>query len=549
MTQSKASLCALLVAMGVGVASAKAAPLPADGRPESPVPTATSDGEAAFVASVHDHVHHRWTDNFLRLVGEKLPVSDPLNAPGLAAEVDLAIGPDGQLVSMQTTRSSGFQGFDSAVGDVLHDAVPFPKPPQEVQSDDGNAHLHWLFARDQRRCSGVGVVHLYDPIAIVLPKLLAAGRRDEALRRIAMARQSGLPAAAEFDAWALSWSKVAVRDPHAPLALVKAMAVRGDADALAVLKQAARRPEVAADAGAALVALKVAVCPLVKDALESADPAAQEAAAQALSSAADPACAGGLVKLLQNRAAKPEARTAAATALGGIDDDAAKKALSESAKGDKPIVQAAAMLAGVRPGSGRIKVIAMERTLRDPSPELRAASAAGVVRAGGDTNLADLYVLFKDSDPRPALAALRELERLRTDESTKLIARLAHRPQLDVERAAADILIRRGERDSWSALKAYLDPSADVSMRGRALALADDTTLRGLVGDPALGLWAYRARLLRGERDKAIDCIIAAAPKTTVSTFGLAMADWLAHMPAPAAKPAPPTTTAAKTTP
>ena len=72
----------------------------------------------------------------------------------------------------------------------------------------------------------------------------------------------------------------------------------------------------------------------------------------------------------------------------------------------------------------------MEKYLRDPAPEMRAAAAAGVVRAGGSANLDDLYVLFKDNDPRPALAALRELERVPSDEATKLIARLAQRPQL-----------------------------------------------------------------------------------------------------------------------
>ena len=41
---------------------------------------------------------------------------------------------------------------------------------------------------------------------------------------------------------------------------------------------------------------------------------------------------------------------------------------------------------------------------------MRAAAAAGVVRAGGDTNLDDLYVLFKDTDPRPAAGGAAELD-------------------------------------------------------------------------------------------------------------------------------------------
>ena len=93
------------------------------------------------------------------------------------------------------------------------------------------------------------------------------------------------------------------------------------------------------------------------------------------------------------------------------------------------------MLAQIHPGAGRRAVIAMEVYIRDPAPDLRAAAAAGVVRAGGDANLADLYVLFKENDARPALAALRELRNLHTEESTKLVARLVHRPQLEVAQA------------------------------------------------------------------------------------------------------------------
>src|SRR5262249_18611598 len=149
-------------------------------------------------------------------------------------------------------------------------------------------------------------------------------------------------------------------------------------------------------------------------------------------SAGEAECIPGLVALLGNAKARPEARAAAAVALGNIEDPAAKKALADAAKETNPTVHGAAMLAQIRPGAGRRAVIAMEVYIRDPAPDLRAAAAAGVVRAGGDTNLADLYVLFKETDARPALASLRELRNLRTEESTKLVARLAHRPQLEV---------------------------------------------------------------------------------------------------------------------
>jgi hypothetical protein len=206
------------------------------------------------------------------------------------------------------------------------------------------------------------------------------------------------------------------------------------------------------------------------------------------------------------------------------------------------------LLAQIRPGAGRAKVIAMETMLRDPSPDLRAAAAAGVVRAGGDANLDDLYVLFKDNDPRPALAALRELERLPSDEATKLIARLARRPQPAVQHAAAELLIRRAARDYYATLRPYLEAKADPELRAMALVAADEATLAAAAADPALGFAAYRARLARGERDQAADWFIAHGKALTPADQSNAMTDWIvsADVPPPPS-PATSKTTAAKT--
>ncbi len=396
------------------VPRATAATLPADRLPELPLALPPPGPEATYLGILHAHIHRRWTDNFLRLVGEKLELNNPLNVPDRTAEVDLVISGDGQLLSSTISRSSGFPGFDDAIIEIVRDAVPYPKPPIEVRSDDDNLRLHWLFARDQRRCSGVRVTRTYDPVETALPKLLHQGRRDEALNRVAVARGNGVHIEPQLTLLALDWIKSALHQPYATVAMARILGARGDADAIRWLTLAVRRPELAADAGAALAALKVPVCPLVKGAFDSQNWADHQPAALALATAGETACIPGLTTLLANAKARPEARAAAAIALGNIDDATAKKALAEAAKDTNPMVHGAAMLAQIRPGAGRRAVIAMEVFLRDPSPDLRAAAAAGVVRAGGDTNLADLYVLFKDSDPRPALAALRELERLNT---------------------------------------------------------------------------------------------------------------------------------------
>jgi TonB family protein len=534
-----------VLALAVTVVARRAAAdtIAADKLPEPPVVN-TGLPESTYLPTLHAHVHRRWTDNFLRLVGEKLPSTDALNDPSRTAEVELVIGADGQLPSVAITRSSGVKSFDDAVLEVLRDAIPYPAPPVSARSDDDRAHVRWTFARDQRRCSSLNVLRSYEPVDVVMPKLLRAGYRDEALRRIAMARGSGVTVDAPFTLLAGDWIKAALREPWATVKMARVLAARGDQAAIEWLKNAVRRPEAAAEAGAALVAVKAPLCPLLKGWFETESWTDHKTAAAALTTSSDPACAPGLAKVLLNDNANVETRVAAATGLGAIDDPAAKKALAEASQADNATVRAAAMLAQIRPGAGRAKVIAMEAFLRDPKPDVRAAAAAGVVRAGGDANLADLYVLFKDDDPRPALAALRELAQLPSEESTKLIARLARRPQPAVRKLATEILSRRKGSEAQAALKPYLDAKADAELRAHALVTADEPTLQAAAVDPQLGLGVFRARLARGEKDQAVDWFITHRNRLSPADQAAAMGEWLS-LAAPVAAPAAPAATAA----
>lgn len=522
---------AVVVAVVVPLRRAEADPIAADKLPETALLVAdgTAAAERDYMRALHAHIHGRWADNFLRLAAEKLPPINPLNQPGLTAEADIVVSGDGQLISARVTRGSGFVGFDDAILEVLRDAVPFPKPPTAVRSDDDRLHAHWTFARDQRRCAGVAVLHTYDPIEVALPKLLRAGRRDEALKRVAMTRGAGLPAEQMFTLLAADWIKSAIHEPWATVRMARLLAEKGDDEGSKWLKNAVRRPELASDAGSALVAAKIPLCPLLKAWFDSDNWSDHQMAAIALATSGDPACSPGLVTLLSNTKARPDARASAAVALGSIDTDDARKALAAAAREDNPVapVRAAAMLALIKPGAGRAKVIAMEKYLRDPSPEMRAAAAAGVVRAGGASNLDDLYVLFKDNDPRPSLAALRELERVPSDEATKLIARLAKRPQIEVQKAAVDLLLRRNARDYYPTLKSYLEPKTDPTLRTGALAGVDEAALQAAAGDATLGNGVFRARLARGEREQAIDWFLAYGAKLPPVQQADAMAEWM----------------------
>jgi TonB family protein len=523
---------AFALAVALPARRAAADTIPADKLPEPAINTPMGGGgkEGQFLRDLHAHIHRRWSDNFLHLVGEKLPLINPLNDSAKAAEADLVVSGDGQLISAKITRSSGFPGFDDAIIEVLHDAVPFPTPPSEARSDDDRLHVHWQFARDQRRCSGVTILHINDAMEVALPKLLKAGRRDEALRRLSLGRSAGLHAEPAFTQFANDWVKAAIHQPSVTVQMAKLLGAAGDPEAIKWLKSAVRRPDVAAEAGAALVSLKIPLCPMLAGWFDTDNWTDHKTAAVALATSTDPACVPGLSKLLSNDKAHPEARAAAATALGSIDDPAAKKLLVTVAKDERnAAVRGAALLATIKPGSGRAKVIAMEQLLRDTSPDLRAAAAAGVVRAGGDANLDDLYVLFKDNDQRPSLAALRELDRLLTEESTKLVARLARRPQPAVQKLAAEILLRRGARDYFSALKPYLaDTKSDPELRAMALVAADEAHLQSAGADPKLGLAVFRARLARGERDQAADLFLAHGAQLTPADQAAAMVEWLA---------------------
>ncbi|MDB4982505.1 MAG: hypothetical protein JWM82_3257 [Myxococcales bacterium] len=527
-------LGASLAAHALDPGAAVAAPLPNDKVAEPAVMGGPNDLE--YLQRLHAHVHKRWANNFLQLISQNLPLSDALNDPSRVAEADVIIGGDGRLLNVTLTKKSGFAGFDDAIPEILKDSSPFPKPPQASRSDDDNLHVHWTFARDERRCSGIAVLHVDDPLEVAIPKLMHAGRRDEIVGRVIAARASGLPADPAVSALAKEWLAGAAKEPWVTMKIATALADRGDADAIVWLKGALKKPDQARAAGAALAGKKIPVCPLVKAGLEGANGADQVAAAQALATAGEVGCAPGLVKLLENPKSKSDARIAALIALGPIDDDVAKASIATATKDDNAGVRAAAMLAQIRPMSGRAKMLSMVHLVKDPAIEVRTAGSAGVVRAGGDSDFDDLYLLFRDTDPRPALGVIKELERVPSEEATKMLAKLMRRPLPAVQKAAAQLLVKRHAKSFFPAFKAFLEPpSSDVELRGLALVAADDAQLAAQANDPKMGGWVYGALLARGERDRAADWLLSHAPAMTPVAQADAMVDWLTSAGVPAA--------------
>ena len=109
---------ALVVSLLVPLRRAAADQIPADKLPEAAMTDRSAGVEGAYMRTLHEHIHRRWADNFLRLAAEKLPPINPLNQPGLTAEADIVVAPDGQLISARIARGSGFLGFDDAILEV-----------------------------------------------------------------------------------------------------------------------------------------------------------------------------------------------------------------------------------------------------------------------------------------------------------------------------------------------------------------------------------------------------------------------------------------------
>jgi hypothetical protein len=108
---------------------------------------------------------------------------------------------------------------------------------------------------------------------------------------------------------------------------------------------------------------------------------------------------------------------------------------------------------------------------------------------------------------------------------------------LPVQKAAAEILIRRGARDSFAALRAYLAPGTDPELRALALVAAEEPALAAAAADPKLALAAFRARLARGERDQAADLFVASGKGLTPADQATAMTYWVASAPPIATAP------------
>jgi TonB family protein len=524
----------LFLLLGCGASTAPtAAPnfVPAPPLGAEPAATEGRPG-AAWLDEVHERLHHRWAEGFLEQARLYLPPQHKLNDPALEATLQFGVAPDGSVRGVEVTKPSGNADFDAAARQVAGDAAPLPPPPADLLSDDGEAHVSWRFARDQRQCGVAGAAverRRWEPERAV-PALIAAGRAGEAAQRVADGLEDPngdpgklVPLARAAAAGALTVALTSDKDPvvrveaaralgdagvtsaapllrklaaEAPDLAVQAAALRAlgalkDQEALPQLTQAATRGdgERSAAAIAGLVAMGHGgdVWTLVAPQLGGADARARAAVLAGLADAPLPAAQDALVAALADRTRARGERTAAAQGLGGLATDAAGKALV-GALGDGDAAVRAAALAALQRAAGhglRGKPFYREAAplLRDRDPRVQAAACGAVAALDGAAALPDLIGLASRArDPSVAAAAVDAMAGIPSADALTALRRFTAAKDADVRQAALRALARRPEPDGRAAAaKLATDPDPQLRQLGVAAATDADLLRHALV--------------------------------------------------------------------
>ena len=485
-------------------------------RPEPPVAGAGRDGD--YLRLIHQRLHESWVDGYLRITPYDVLGPDSSTRE---TEVSLTVRWDGTVEQADIAKSSGSPDFDAAAMNSIWSSAPFP-PPTEVMADDGLAHITWHFARDYRQCSGASIVHVQFPLAIALPKLVARGRLADALERMnAELDQNGWSGGDFLTPFARQWLARPNLSDELDTRASAALAKGGDTKQDKRLRAAVLSPLTAAVAAPALQSLGVNVGSLLAAALTEAGAdrtrAAVVMAARALPgiTATCAACVDAVAAAALDPRRPVADRVALLALLGDLEHThVIEMALGTASKDGNVAIRGAALLAAMPPGRGRVGVIRMAPLLHDPSPDIRAAAAAGVLRAGGDLGLEQLYLLAREHDPRPLEAAAAEMGRMSTEASAELLGKWLKRTDKAVRRAAVQALAARHD----PAARALVDPilqaavtnaAEDPGVRLLSIPLADAKQLTAMSTDPVLGRAAYQALLRVNARQEAAHWLLA----------------------------------------
>jgi HEAT repeat protein len=481
----------------------------------------------AYLNDLHGKVHRAWVDNFLAMATARLPKDHPVNLSTRAVVVELVLARGGRLVSTEVTTPSGSSEFDTSALDVVRANAPYGVASEDVLSDDGNVHVLWTFARDDRRCSGLQVINAQLPLPQAVRGLVAQGRERAAIQRLQSVGDDEREQGFSHFAWA--WLDSA--DAELGLAVAAARAAGGDRAGAEKLGQAVAQGKQVETAARALVRLAIPLCPLVKEKLDGPVGEARGAAVAALRFGLDRDCLPGVVAVAQDRSAPEPQRVAAAEALGTLDDPEAHKTLQGLGNDAPPAIRAAALLAGTRPEAGRGAVFRLTALLHEPAPEVRGAAAAALLRAGGEAMVPQLFLLHKEKDPRPGEAVAKELGAMKGEASAEMLGKLVHnKGDRRVRLAAARALAVRRDPPARKLL-AKLADNQDAELR--FLGSADLNAQKRLAAASAPEGQSWRASfaaLAAGPgRLAAVDWALAQFPKLDPAARVEIVAAWLAE--------------------
>lgn len=500
-------------------------------------PVAGPGREGDYLRLVHDRIHASWADGYLRLT--PYDVLGPDSSTREAA-VSLTVRWDGTIEQAEVSKPSGSPDFDAAALNAILTSAPFP-PPTEVMADDGLVHVTWRFARDHRQCANASIVHVEYPLALALPTLVARGRLADALQRMnAELDRDGWTGGDFITSFARQWLTRPNLSDALDTRAAAALAKGGDTKQDKRLRAALLSPLTAAVAAPALHDLGVNVGALLAAALADAGGEATRAAvvvaARALPSLTGscPACVDALAAAALDPRRPAAERVTLLAMLGELEHThVVQLALDNAGKDANAAIRGAALLAAMPRGRGRVGVIRMAPLLHDPSPELRAAAAGGVLRAGGDLGLEQLYLLARERDPRPLLAAASEMARMNTEASAELLGKWLKRTDRTVRRAAIEALAARHDRDARALVDPILqaavtDATEDPAVRLLSIPLADAKQLVAMSADPLLGRPAYQALLRVNARQEAARWLLSNFEGLPAPERIAVLGDWIA---------------------
>ena len=470
--------------------------------------------EGEYLRALHAHIHRRWADKFLRLVGGEAAAREPAER-GEADRRGRHRRRARRAADLGAHQPrSGFPGFDDAILEVLRDAVPFPKPP----------HERALGRRAAARALGVrarsaalrraGRAAAYDPVEVALPKLLQ--RRPARRGAAAASRWPAAPACPPTPA-SPRWRPTGSRPRSTSRG--RRCAWPGCSPRAATTKAASGSRTPSADpswrptrrrAGRRQGAALPPAQGLVRERRLDRSPAGRPRAGDLRRS--------GLRARPGEAAPEHEGPPEGARRRGdraGLDNDAddARRRSPPPPRRTTPSRRCARRRCWPRSSPTRAGQGHRDgEFLRDPAPEMRAAAAAGVVRAGGTTDLDDLRAVQGQRRAARAGGAARA-ERVPSEKAT------------EADRAARAAAPARGaeaggrDADPPQRPRLLLGVEAAVSSRRPIPSCARwrwrAPRRRAAEGGRRPEAWArpFRARLARGEREQATDWFLARGAK------------------------------------